>query len=97
MTPADFWAVTPRETVAVIEAQAWRNVQQQRLGVTAAWFAALFSRQQRLDPLDRTLERVLGESGLSEDEKRQRFVEKMEAARAWGRRHNESLKAQANG
>lgn len=94
---ADFWEATPRETVLVIEAAGWRFVQQQRTAVSIAWFAEAFARTKRLEPLERTLASVFGEAGLSEDEKRGRFLEKMEAARAWARRHNESLEAEANG
>lgn len=97
MALAEFWPATPRETVAFIEAAAWRGLQQERTAVTTAWFSEAFARTKRLKPLDITLREIFQNAGLDHDEKRARFLERMEAARDWARRHNASLKAKANG
>lgn len=50
---AEFWALTPRETLAAIEAAAWRTEQAQRQDAWLAWHIAALSRARRLPRLAR--------------------------------------------
>jgi len=52
---AEFWALTPRETAAVIEAAAWRMEREQRRDVWLAWHVAALSRAKRLPALQRLM------------------------------------------
>jgi hypothetical protein len=74
----EFWDMTPRETVLVIEAAAWRAEQAQRGRAWLAWHVAALSRATRLPPLSR-LFRLPGAKRLEgEDlEKRRREFEGM--------------------
>jgi hypothetical protein len=55
VTVADFWAMTPRETYAVIRATGWRIELEQRRDVVQAWQTASLSRAKRLPSLRRLL------------------------------------------
>jgi len=52
---ADFWEMTPRETFAAIDAAVWRDEQQQRQAITAAWLMAKLSRAKRVPSLSSVL------------------------------------------
>jgi hypothetical protein len=47
--------MTPRETVAFVEAAAWRMEQEQRARMGLAWHIAALSRAKKLPPLQRML------------------------------------------
>jgi hypothetical protein len=51
----EFWALTPRETYAVIKSAEWRFEQEHRNRVWLAWHTAAFSRAKRLPALRRLL------------------------------------------
>lgn len=53
---AEFWALTPRETYATIEATSWRLEREHRRDAWLAWHIAALSRAKRLP----TLQRMIG-------------------------------------
>lgn len=48
---AEFWDLTPYETLLIIEARAWRNEHDQKLLLKLAWDMAALSRSKRLPKL----------------------------------------------
>jgi len=48
---AEFWLLTPRETLLSIEAAIWRDDQRQKRDISQAWLVAALSRRKRLPPL----------------------------------------------
>ena len=52
---ADFWALTPVETFAIIEATNWRLEREHRRDAWLAWHIAALSRAKRLPALQRLL------------------------------------------
>lgn len=87
MTLAEFWTVTPRETLAFITAAAWRSEAADRRAVLGAWFTELFARQKRLKPVDQVLRKLFGSAESGQDPKA-RLEEEAEKARGWARRVN---------
>lgn len=77
---AEFWALTPRETYATIDAAVWRMEQAHRRDGWLAWHIAALSRARRLP----ALQRILGggkSHALSGDELEQRRQEHEELKR----------------
>lgn len=52
MTLSEFYLATPRETVAVIRANAWRVDRDMRAGLRLAWHVAMLQRARVLPTLD---------------------------------------------
>lgn len=53
----EFWQMTPRETVQVIEAAVWRSELEQRQQLALAWNTAALSRTKRMPSLRSLLSR----------------------------------------
>lgn len=53
VTVADFWAMTPAETLAVLDAGIWREELADRRIGWLAWHTAALQRAKRLPPLSR--------------------------------------------
>jgi len=56
LSVVEFWALTPAETIATIEAANWRRDQDQRRDLALAWHIAALTRAKRLP----TLKQLLG-------------------------------------
>jgi hypothetical protein len=55
---AEFWEMTPRETILAFDAAAWRMRQENAHLVSLAWHVAALSHARRLPPLSRLLDRL---------------------------------------
>jgi hypothetical protein len=68
----EFYDLTLRETLAAIEAAAWRAEQQQRRDIALAWHVAAFSRTRRMPSLRSVLARGETQVLQGEDLERRR-------------------------
>lgn len=66
----EFWALTPRETYAAIDAANWRTQWQQKRDVALAWHIAALTRARNLPSLQQLL--CLGETRVLEGEELER-------------------------
>lgn len=90
---ADFWQMTPRETVATIEAVNWRDEQLFEQQVGMAWLNAALARQKRLQTLKSLLARMKQPKRPSQAELRERRAEfKQLAVPETIKRINEAMK-----
>lgn len=80
MSCAEFWELTPRETVEWLRAAVERSREAARSVVTGAWFAEAFARRKRLEGLQKTLREVFG---ATPDERARSVEEHAERARGW--------------
>ena len=51
----EYWDMTPRETIAALDAAAWRIRQEQMQSLSLAWHTAALTRARKLPPLARLL------------------------------------------
>jgi hypothetical protein len=54
----EFWDMTPRETIAALDAAAWRIRQEQMQMLSLAWHTAALTHARKLPPLARLLSRL---------------------------------------
>ena len=55
ITVADFWQMTPRETLMVIDALIERDERRQSQDIRLAWLTAALVRSKKMPPLERLL------------------------------------------
>lgn len=92
MSAPEFWELTPRETLATIEAFQWRQEQAHRRDAWLAWHVAALSRAKRLPGL-RALLRPAKARGLEGEELERRRRERDEMlARVDVERLNEAMR-----
>lgn len=79
-----FWEMTPRETLAAIEAAAWRLEHEEERAISQAWHTAALSRARRFPALKSLLKRAKPSEAARKPiaERRQEF---QEMKRAWSR------------
>jgi len=73
VTALEFWDLTPRETMAAIEAAAWRMQQEQALTVSLAWHTAALTRAKRLPPLSQLLAKLKPRKNIPLEQRREEF------------------------
>ena len=84
MSAVEFWAATPREIYATIQAAAWRLEQEHKRDVWLAWHVAALSRARRLPPLARLLGSGKARA-LEGEELEERRTEHAEMTQRWKR------------
>ena len=67
--------MTPRETIAALDAAAWRMRQEQALMLSLAWHVAAFSRTRRLPALAGLLNRLKPRKLEPLEKRREEFEE----------------------
>lgn len=89
MTVEQFWAMTPRETMMVIEAAGWRMDQEQRGRAWLAWHVAVLSRAKKIPSLNQLLAAPKGQAlkGKALMERRKEFAEMKERVNKWHKAH----------
>jgi len=80
VTIAEYWSMTPPETLAVIEAHNWRQRQEERRQMTTAWMTAALTRTRRLPRLGALLARSKRPQKLSKNDLAARRTEFRQAA-----------------
>ena len=55
LSVVEFWALTPAETIATIEAANWRQDQDQRRDLALAWHIAAMTRTRKIPSLRQLL------------------------------------------
>lgn len=55
ISPQEFWGLTPKEIVEVIEANLWGKEQEYKLAGWLAWHIAALERQKKLPKLERII------------------------------------------
>lgn len=88
MTVADFWDMTPRETILAMEAGAWRMQQERELAMSAAWHAAALSRAKRMPSLSSVLNRLKPRKHEPIEQRQAEFEELSRRMSPHGRKHN---------
>lgn len=58
ITPAAFWAMTPRETFNAFEGAALARIRSRQLGLWTAYHGEVFARHKRLPPLAPMLKKL---------------------------------------
>ena len=75
VTASEFWDMTPRETIAALEAAAWRMRQEQSQMLNMAWHTAALTRARKLPALATLLNRMKGPDKTPLAERRKEFEE----------------------
>lgn len=71
----EFWELTPRETVAAIEAGMERNQAERELTMSLAWHTAALTRTKRMPALAQLLARMKPRKAVPIEERREEFEE----------------------
>ena len=72
---SEFWDLTPRETMAAIEAATWRVQNEQARMISLAWHTAALTRAKRLPPLAMLLARLKPRKNVPIEKRRDEFEE----------------------
>lgn len=84
LLPEQFWELTLREVLDVIEASTWRQIQRYKAGLFVAWQIETFARTKRLPDLENLLSRLDEHaSGEGEDLKEQPIEEQLAVMHMW--------------
>lgn len=75
LRPWEFGRLTPGEFMQLVDGYRWRQEQAVRDGIQLAWTAEWFSRQKRLQPLERYLKPTGKQDIKTAEERRNEFEE----------------------
>ena len=87
ITVAEFWDMTPRETIAALDAAAWRIRQEQMRMLSLAWHMAALMRTRKMPPLARLLGHLQKPRKNEPIEKRREEFEELRARMNRGRNY----------